>query len=224
MATPKPWSFSALNGFTQCPHRYYESGEAALWGTYVHKCIEDLITDAKPLPENAKTYEQQVIAAVWGAIQPVDQIVGMRIEAEKKLAINNKFEPVPWVSWEESWNQSWSVSISDVLKIDGAVAEVIDWKLGKIKVTGQLRQNALLVFHNYPQVNTVHTRFEWLQFKKSDKETFTRDQISELWRAFIPDLKQYAQAFKTDTWQKRPSGLCNGWCPVESCTHWRPKK
>ena len=35
---------------------------------------------------------------------------------------------------------------------------------------------------------------------------------------------QYAQAFKTDTWQPRPSGLCNGWCPVKTCEFWQPKR
>jgi hypothetical protein len=40
----------------------------------------------------------------------------------------------------------------------------------------------------------------------------------------VPDLKQYATAFKTDVWQPRQSGLCNGWCPVTECEFWKPKR
>jgi hypothetical protein len=48
--------------------------------------------------------------------------------------------------------------------------------------------------------------------------------MDALWSKFVPDLRQYMEAFKTETWQARPSGLCNGWCPVTECEHWKPKK
>ena len=70
MAKPLAWSYSALNKFATCPHQYYETrvlknfvdepGEAALWGTYVHKCIEDAITDGAAMPDNTKIYGPQV--------------------------------------------------------------------------------------------------------------------------------------------------------------------
>lgn len=212
MAKPRPWSFSALNGFTTCPHRHLEvkvlkhfkdeSGEAAQWGSYVHKCIEDAINDGAPMPDNVKTYGPQV----WATI---DGLAGAR--AEVKLAINTQLEPVPW-------DERWCGSISDVLKIYEDTAWVIDWKLGKTpKFTNQLKLNALMVFYNYPDVNTVHTRFAWLAHGSSMKESYTRDQIPELWNVFMSELKQYVQAFKTDVWQKRPSGLCKNYCPVTSC-------
>ena len=48
--------------------------------------------------------------------------------------------------------------------------------------------------------------------------------IKGIWKKFIPDLRQYAEAFKTDTWQPRQSGLCNGWCPVKECEFWKQKR
>jgi hypothetical protein len=218
MSKPLPWSFSALNKFATCPNQFYETkvlknftdepGEVAQWGIYVHKCIEDMLNDVSPMPDNVQTYLPQVRAAIngnWG------------VRAEARLAINNRFEPC-------AWEDRWCGSISDVLKIDGDTAWVIDWKAGKVKPSTQLKLNALMVFYNYPEVQTVHTQFEWLQFKQRNVDTHTRDQIPELWKSFEKDLTQYAHAFKTDTWQKRPSGLCNGWCPVDTCPNWRPKR
>lgn len=219
MAKPLPWSFSSLNKFVTCPNQYLETkilknfkdepGETALWGTYIHKCIEDAVNDGAAVPDNAKIYMPQV----WIAI---DGLQGAHAEVE--LALNSSQQPC-------AWETAWVRGIIDLLKIKGNEAKAIDWKLGKIKPDSkQLKLFALLVFHHHPEVDIVHTSFEWLQFKTHTRESFTRDQIPELWNVFVGDLTQYARAFKTDTWQKRPSGLCNGWCPVESCQHWRPKK
>lgn len=220
MSKPLPWSFSSLTKFTTCPHQYYETrvlgnfkdepGEVAIWGLYVHKCIEDFIRDGTPLPDNVKTYWPQVQRALYHQLTPIT-------ESEIKLAIDSAITPCDWAD-------RWAGSISDVLKIAGDTAWVVDWKLGKVKPSAQLKLNALMIFYNYPEVNTVHTSFEWLQFKQRTEDAHTRDQIPELWKAFMKDLQQYAHAFKTDTWQMRPSGLCWGWCPVDTCPNWRPKR
>lgn len=218
MSKPLPWSFSALNNFTTCPHQFYETrvlknfedtpGEVAQWGTYVHKCIEDSLNNIAAMPENVQVYAEQI----WKAI---DGVKGARPEV--RLAIDTRLTPC-------AWENRWCGSISDVLKIRDSTAWVIDWKLGKVKPSAQLKLNALMVFYNYPEVQTIHTSFEWLQFKQRSTDTHTREQIPLLWQSFGKDLTQYAQAFKTDTWQKRPSGLCNGWCPVDTCPNWRPKR
>jgi len=218
MSRPLPWSYSSLNKFTTCPNQFYETkvlknfadepGEAALWGTYIHKCIEDAVNLSAPMPDNAKEYGPHV----WAAI---DGLRGAR--AEVKLAIDTKLNPC-------DWENRWCGSISDILKIRDDTAWVIDWKLGKVKPSAQLKLNALMVLYNYPEINTVHTSFEWLNksvpnWIPNTRATYTRDQIPELWNSFTKDLTQYVQAFKTDTWQCRPSGLCKNYCPVTSCQH-----
>jgi hypothetical protein len=219
MAKPLPWSFSSLNKFVTCPNQYLETkvlhnfkdeqGDVALWGEYVHKCIEDAVNSSAALPDNVKKYGPQIWIAIDGL---------KNAHAEVELALDNKFYPC-------EWDHAWVRGIIDLLKISGNEALALDWKLGKIKPDSkQLKLFALLIFHHRPEVDIVHTSFEWLQFNQNTKETFTRDQIPELWQVFVGDLAQYVRAFKTDVWQKRPSGLCNGWCPVESCQHWRPKK
>ena len=61
-------------------------------------------------------------------------------------------------------------------------------------------------------------------FDPSTKKVWGRAEIEALWNLFIGDLRQYAEAFKGDVWQPRPSGLCNGWCPVKTCAHWKPRR
>lgn len=216
MSNIRPWSFSALNNFITCPNQYYEvkvlknyadePGEVALWGTYVHKCIENFIMRGTPFPENVLVYVPQVMEAFGDTATEI-------FAAEMPMSLDKKLKPC-------DWDKAWVRGIIDLLKVDTDVAKAVDWKLGKIKPDSkQLKLFALLVFYHHPEVNTVYTSFEWLQFKQRTAEVYTRDQIPMLWSAFTGDLRQYVTAFKTDTWQKRQSGLCRNYCPVKTCEH-----
>jgi len=88
----------------------------------------------------------------------------------------------------------------------------------------QLKLFALHTFIARPQIREVKVEFYWTQTKSTNGQTYTRDQQNTLWSDFVGPLRQYAEAFQTNTWQPRPSGLCNGWCPVKDCEHWRPKR
>lgn len=88
----------------------------------------------------------------------------------------------------------------------------------------QLGMFAIHTFLQFPTVDLVNAQFYWTKTATATKKVWSREDVPHLWSMFLPDLKQYAQAFKTDTWQERPSGLCNGWCSVTQCPHWRPKR
>jgi hypothetical protein len=88
----------------------------------------------------------------------------------------------------------------------------------------QLKLFALNTFAMFPDVFYVDVRYYWTQHQQATGEQYTRAMIPQLWSAFTPDLRQYVEAFKTDTWQPRPSGLCAGWCPVTECEFWKPKR
>lgn len=88
----------------------------------------------------------------------------------------------------------------------------------------QLKLFALLVFIHHPEIKRVKTSFMWIKTGEADHEEFVREQEADLWQEFVGDLARYNAAFKQDMWIPRKSGLCNGWCPVQSCSNWRPKK
>ena len=224
MTTPLPWSHTALEDFVNCPRAYYEKRvaksvkdeetEAMRWGTRVHKMFEDrqkFGVKKSPLPDDMQVHEI--------LMYNLDMEPGV-LTAEQKVGLDRRLNPCSFFD-----KQVWFRGIIDWMKVDGDRALVVDYKTGKVHSKfKQLALFALHTFQQYPEVNTVKVKYYWTQAVISTPKEYTRDQIPELWRMFVPDLKQYVEAFKTDTWQPRQSGLCNGWCPVTACEFWKPKR
>jgi Protein of unknown function (DUF2800) len=202
-----------------------EQGEAAAWGNYVHQQIEQHYKTLEPPPENVYQYWPHVEAAIaWAGgvgYRPATAEKHSKIcYFEHQMALSSKLKRTEWTAPDV-----WARAIADVLIIDGTVAYVIDWKTGKVKPDNkQLKLFALFVFYHFPWVTECHTSFEWLQHNQNTRDWFSVIDVPELWPDFIPDLRAFKDAFKTETWQERPSGLCNGWCPVDTCKFWKPKK
>lgn len=223
MPTPLPWSHSSLQQFETCGRQYEElkvlhnfqdeKNPASLWGDEVHKAFEArLDTDAVPLPGNMVQYEPYLR-------QFMDR--PGKLYPERKYALNRDLRPTDFFA-----EDCWCRGIIDVLTLDRNVAHVDDHKTGKNrkKDMQQLIIFALLVFYHHPEVDTVHTCFHWLQHgfdeKAKDRETFTRDQIPELWGTLVPKLERYMKAFHIGIFHPRPSGLCKRHCAVSTCEHW----
>lgn len=218
---PRPWSHSALDDFKNCPRAFYEKkvaksvvetkGEATLWGEKVHKHFEDYLGDGLALPPELECHEP--------FLQRLLALPGQR-SVEQKIALNRAGQPCEFFA-----DDVWYRGVIDFGVINGRYGRLIDHKTGKHHTKfGQLKLFALWTFARYPQVASVRCEYYWTQTLSLGGETYGREDIPKLWREFTPDLRQYMQAFKTDTWQPRPSGLCNGWCPVETCEFWRPKR
>jgi hypothetical protein len=218
---PLPWSFTSLEDFVNCPRAFYEKrvvksvveapSEAMLWGNTVHKAFEDRIKDGTPLPDSLQHYEpfMRVQAARPGITT-----------TERKVALSRQLQPTSFFA-----KDVWFRGILDFVAVHDKVATIVDYKTGKPHDnTKQLKLFALWVFAQYPDINIVHTMYYWTQTLSTTSNVYTRDQIRDLWSVFLPHLQQYKLAFDTDTWQPRPSGLCNGWCPVTSCEFWRPMR
>lgn len=226
---PLPWSHSALSDFNNCPKAYYHKriakdvedppNEAGLWGDYVHKEFEKYLNQANqpaytaplPLPDELDRYRAYL-----------DSLAGMRGEmfVECKYAITRQQEPCDFFAPDV-----WCRAILDVIVIDGERAFVLDHKTGKRKPNSrQLKLSALMVFIHHPSVQIVKTAYYWLKEDAYDAETYVRADYLKLWEEFLPDLKQYLRAAKEETWTPRPSGLCYGWCPVQQCEFWKPKR
>lgn len=186
------------------------SGDAAQYGDMIHKRIESFINAHirfyPDVPESIQLYVQQVLDEL-----PKDG----HIVAEVKGAITKELEPCDWFD-----KNVWLRCILDVLHTKGQEAWIIDWKTGKVRPNSkQLKLFALFVMTTRPNINVCHTSFEWLAHSCSTKEVYTRDDLDDLWSEFVPDLKLYVQAFKTDTWPKKPSGLCKQYCNVMDCEY-----
>jgi hypothetical protein len=235
---PLPWSHSALSDFNNCPKAYHHKrvlkdvvdppNPAGIHGDYVHKEFE------KYLNAKRDTYTIVTVGGQSNAVDPdlpddlevyrdyLNSVAGMsgEMHVECKYAINTKMEPCDFFAADV-----WCRGILDVLHLNKQTARVLDHKTGKRKMdTRQLKLNALLVFIHHPEVMVVRTGYMWLKDNLLDTEDYVRANESALWQEFMPDLVRYKTAFKQEVFVPRPSGLCNGWCPVQTCEYWKPKR
>lgn len=249
MATPNPWSHSAISQFETCGRQYEEikvlrnfqdqKNPASLWGDEFHKAAERWIKGMVGLPADLDVDSKLAHLALTDAlpanmVQYKDYLTQFIVRpgvtlAEQEYAINKLLQPTEFFAPDV-----WGRGIIDVLTLDGDVAWVDDHKTGKNrkKDMQQLIIFALLTFIHHPQINTVHTAFHWLQLGAKDTETFYRHEIDSLWCGYpatkdraaweglVPKLERYAKAFHVGVFQPRKSGLCGRWCAVKTCEYW----
>lgn len=215
---PLPLSFTILDKHRTCPHQLFrvkvkkdvkeEWNEANDWGNRFHKAVENFIAHGTPLEPEFAQYKPMVDALPKG------------VQTEVELAVNTNLQRCAFFA-----KDVWLRAKVDLLFVKGEKARIGDWKTGKNrKVTDQLLLNAILVFLLFPEVNHVTVQFIWLQHKAVDPQTYTREQLPEMWAKVLPDIKRYRDDFRAETFPKRPNGLCRGWCPVKDCNFWSPKK
>lgn len=220
---PQPWSYSALSDFKNCPRQFYEKrvaksvkeepSEHMIYGNKVHKAFENRMKHGTPLPRSLAEHEEYMarLSAVPGTML-----------VEQKVALSKSLKPCSFFADDVWWR-----GVIDYGKIseDGHHAWLIDYKTGKVKANfDQLAMFAVHTFLARPAIKTIDVKFYWTTTGTESPTTFRRDRMDQIWERFTPDLRQYLDAFRADIWQPRQSGLCNGWCPVESCEFWRPKR
>lgn len=221
MRTPLAWSYTSLDDFVNCPRAFYEKrviksvkdegGPHLDWGNLVHKAFELRQRDGTTLPDTLAMHEPYM--------RKLLDLPGTHT-VERKVALDKRRQPCGFFD-----KNVWFRGIIDYTKLHGERALLIDYKTGKPHAKfKQLKLFALHVFAEHSTIEEVECRFYWTKTETSTGQTYNRRDIAQLWSEFVPDLRQYAEAFKSDTWQPRQSGLCNGWCPVQHCEFWRPKR
>lgn len=214
--TPKPWSHSALEQFKTCPRQYhaerveksvpYFEGPEAAYGNDVHARFEERIRDGKPLRADLQAHEPYLskLAALPG-----------RIYVEREMALNRQLQPCGY--WDAD---VWYRAKIDYLNICNGRARIVDYKTGKAhQKTLQLFEYILVVFLTFPEVQTAYAEYYWTKSLSitGTGGSYPRERMNEVWPLLLPDLKQMAEAFRTDVWQPRQSGLCKRHCRVVDC-------
>jgi len=220
MTKPLPWSHSALEDFLNCGRAYYEKrvaksvkeqeSEAIIWGNIVHKAFENYIAHGTELPPDLADHKPY--------LDRLKAHPGER-SAELKIALDNTLKPCHSFA-----PNVWFRGVIDLDIDDGDRALLADYKTGKPhNKKEQLQLFAIYKFHASPDIQVVDTQYYWTQTRSVTGQRYVRSDLQTLWAGFIPKLKAYKAAFDTDTWTPKPSGLC-GWCPVEKCEFWRPRR
>lgn len=208
------WSFSALKEYINCPKQYQElkvlkryekaQSEQMLYGTAVHKALEDYTRDGVELAKNYLRFKTTVDAFL--------EIPGTK-HAEYEMALTRDKKPCAFDS-EDRWVRG----IADLVIIDGKTAYVIDWKTGSAKYpdSKQLKLMAIMIFAHFPEVNDVRAGLMFIMHDVFITEEYNRSQIDKLWSNFTPALERLKLSYQTGEWKENPTALC-GWCPVETC-------
>lgn len=220
---PFSWSYSALNDFEGCPARYAakrfycttkeEPTVHTIWGERVHKAFEERIRDGKAFPEDfPPTYE------TWARV--LEKLPGEKF-FEKKFAVLPNHQPC-------GWSEGYGRGIVDLLVINAEVATIFDYKTGKKKDDQtQLDLFSWFVVNEYDfakQIKTVKSRFIWLKDNSATGGELDQFGAKLVMSKMLPRIERMERAWEEGNFPCFPSGLCNGWCPVEECIHFRPRR
>jgi len=208
------WRYSGLKDYVNCPRQYYEVKVAKnftkrptqqmLYGTAVHKALEDYVGEGKPLEKNYERYQPMLDALLT--------IEGERLP-EYRMAINTELEPCTWGA-EDYWVRG----IVDLLVLGGDTAYIVDYKTGSAKYpdVNQLKLMSLMTYAHFPNVKHIKAGLLFVAHNTFINEVYHRDQSEDMWKDFLPDLERLKLSYDNDKWPENPTPLC-GWCPVTSC-------
>ena len=220
------WSYSAMNTFDTCPRQYYAKyvskecpfvqNAAAKWGDDVHKAFEDAIKYGSSLPANMVMYQKFLDAVRYRA----DKLGGELI-AERPVALTRDLKSVSCFTKKTAKEPVWFRLKVDVSTLVGDYAELLDWKTGKMKDDpDQLHLYALVVFILHPEINKANVGYVWLKDGVlTPPVTYHRSQMPEMLAYWVAKYEVLEEAFISDNFPPKPSGLCHGWCEVTSCRH-----
>jgi hypothetical protein len=226
MTTVRPLSPSTFKEFVTCPASFHASrvtkthpqvyNAAGGAGTDLHKAFEYRMRDKVPLPSELAIHEAN--------LKKLEDFPCTSWHVEQRVGINKRGEAV------EFWDGDFWRFIIDYTKInldhEVPFARVVDYKSGNPKYADerQLQIAALYTFIRYPEVQLVNSQFYFTKDQTFRKKVWSRAEADGLWAGMAPDILQWREAFKTDTWQPRPNALCKGWCAKTDCKHWEPKR
>jgi CRISPR/Cas system-associated exonuclease Cas4 (RecB family) len=210
------WSYSALKEYTNCPKQYQEikvlkrvskkQTEQMLYGTEVHKALEDYVRDGTPLLKNYQRFQPvlDALVAIKGTKYP-----------EHEMALDRNKQPIAFDS-EDRWVRG----IVDLLIVDGDTAHIVDYKTGSNKYPDakQLKLMALMTFAHFPEVQKIKAGLLFVMHNSFMPEEYDKEDTKDLWNYFTPDLERLTVSYQNDTWMANPTPLC-GWCPVKECEY-----
>ena len=215
-----PWSFSKIKAYQQCAKQFYhekvlnqypfKETDATLYGTAFHEAAETYVRDGGELDPRF-SYAKNTLDAL-------NAKKGEKL-CEIKMGLTKDLEPCGFFA-----KDVWFRGIADLVILDreDKLAWVIDYKTGKsarYADKGQLELMTLAMFKHYPVVETVRAGLLFVVSSDLIKETFTRQEESNLWVKWLARYGDMQSSFDADVWNPSPSGLCKRHCPVTECPH-----
>lgn len=211
-------SYTNIKMFHQCPYKYeqlilkkaveFTTTAEQQKGIDVHKALENAVSSGAELPSEFRQY-QEVVDYLRG--------LGGTTLCEKKLGIATDLSPCGFFENDKVWYRG----TLDVLNMQSGLARIYDYKHGddKHQDNDQLKENALLVFQNYPEIDTIHAVFIYLAMRRvSAKVVLSRDDVPELVKDLSKKEVPMLRSEKLGAFPQNKSHLCN-YCQVVTCKY-----
>lgn len=211
------WSYSFWSTFNNCPrqaqHKYvlkdvpYVETEAQKWGNTVHSALENRLRSKTPLPPECAAFENFATA--------VEAMPGIR-EVEIKVGVNANWNSCGFFAPEVVGRGK-----IDVVLMTETCGFILDWKTGKVKEDPlELEISAALMKAIYPVQQVWKGAYVWLKEGRIGQAHALDPQKAR--EKIARDMSGVNFLLgKPDPWPVRPSGLCHGYCPVKSCSHYK---
>lgn len=218
MTVKYTWSYSSINLFKQCPHKYYRlrivkdivepSAEHLNYGLEVHKAAEDYLGKGTPIPEKYIFIKEQ--------LDKLNLIKGEKL-CEYKMGLTSNLEPCGFFDKDVWWR-----GVADLIIINGDRAYVIDYKTGKSAKYADTKQLELLscaLFKHFPEVKKVKGGLLFVVANDLVKENFEVDNEGVYWTKWLEDTQRLEAAIQNNVWNKKPNFSCRSWCSITDCEH-----
>jgi hypothetical protein len=212
------WSYSSLDLFKQCPHKYMRlrikkditepPSEQILYGNAMHKAAEEYVRDGTPLPDKFLQFKE-----------PLDKLRDMEGKhlCEYKMGLTRGLEPCGFMDKNVWWR-----GIADLLIINGPKAKLVDYKTGRSSKnadTKQLELLSLAVFKHFPEVTHIQGGLLFVIANDFIRGNYEVDKAPTYWERWLADTARLEKALEVDVWNPRPNFTCSKWCPVTDCAH-----
>jgi hypothetical protein len=234
----KAWSYSALSQYLTCPQAFYrvrvakdvkdEQSQEALSGQQLHTELEHLVSGAG-VSADSPIYE-------W----PKAVALALNVKAagaapEMALGVTRDWEPCAFFD-PQVWGRT-KVDVAIVNNsLDGLV--LLDWKTGrpqnaKYQTPFELECQASILKAYFPHLQRVVGRYyfvkgalHWAGLLDDNHTPRKYYDLSDIpaHRTKIERLCHEINARAPESFRTRKNPLCNGWCAVKACKHWRPKR
>jgi hypothetical protein len=175
-----------------------------IYGTEVHKALEDYVKDGKELALNYIRFK--------GVADELICIPGDKY-AEHEMALGKDKSPCAFDDPDR-----WVRGIVDLLIVDNDYAFIVDYKTGSNRYPDpkQLRLMSLMTFAHFPQVNKIKAGLLFVMHNSFITEEYNRKDMDISWNKFTVSLSRLDNSYETNTWVANSTPLCK-FCPVKTC-------
>lgn len=230
---PFSWSYSALADFEGCAKRYAEDkfykrlpwleSEAAIWGNRVHDA-GDFFVKGQPITDPEAFKEVAKYAEYFKSLKDAGKA---EVPTEMEIVLGENMQPL---TTKDAWfsKKAWLRVKIDVPVIQGKKAGIYDYKTGKRNSRfppsdDQLKICAAALSIVRPEIEVFIPKLIWTRDQETSGiqgETIHKDDIPNIWAGILQRVRRMEDAWRSEVWNAKPSGLC-GWCGIKDTCEYR---